>query len=75
MDRIDDEDSVGGAVRLNDGFSGDGLFFPRQGWGNREAPMGSLSVWPAGITHPHRLESVTRGVQYQLRLQWHLRRW
>ncbi len=70
MDPDDEDDSVGGAVRLNDGYSGEGLVFPRQGWGNREAPLGSLTVWPAGITHPHRMETVTRGVQYQLVLRW-----
>jgi hypothetical protein len=70
LDQLDEEDEVGMALRLNDGYSGDGVVFPRQGWGNREAPLGSLSIWPAGLTHPHRLESVTRGVQYQLSLRW-----
>jgi hypothetical protein len=70
MDRGDDRNEVGGAVRLNDGYVGGGLFFPRQGWDNREVPVGSLSIFPSAMTHPHRLESVSRGVQYQLSLRW-----
>jgi hypothetical protein len=69
----DDEDDIGGTVRLNDGFSGEGIVFPRQGWGNREAPVGALTLWPLGVSHPHRLESVSRGVQYQLSLRWRSR--
>jgi hypothetical protein len=69
-----DEGEVGMALRLNDGYSGEGVLFPRQGWSNREAPLGSLSMWPAGMRHAYRLESVTRGVQYLLNLYWRPRR-
>jgi hypothetical protein len=70
LDPGEDLSEVSGAVRLNDGYLGGGLLFPRQGWGNRDVPVGSLSVFPSAFTHPHRLESVTRGVQYQLSLRW-----
>jgi hypothetical protein len=70
---LDSGDALGhvsGAVRLNDGYHGGGLFFPRQRWDNREAPIGSLTIWPSAFSHPHRPESVTRGVEYQLILRW-----
>jgi hypothetical protein len=57
-------------VRLNDGYVGGGLVFPRQGWDNREVPVGSMAIFPSAGTHPHRLESVSQGVQYQLSLRW-----
>jgi hypothetical protein len=66
-----DPGHVGGAVRLNDGYQGGGLFFPHQHWGNREVPPGRLAMWPSPFSHPHRAESVSRGVEYQLVLDWH----
>jgi hypothetical protein len=62
---------VSGAVRLNDGYQGGGLFFPHQHWGNREVAPGWLAIWPSHFSHPHRAESVSRGVEYQLVLDWH----
>jgi hypothetical protein len=70
LDTTNDLGHVGAAVRLNDGCSGGGLFFPRQHWNNREADVGSLAIWPSAFTHPYRPESVNRGVEYLLILQW-----
>jgi hypothetical protein len=70
LDTTKDLGHVGAAVRLNNGYSGGGLFFPRQHWDNREAGVGSLVIWPSAFTHPYRPESVSRGVEYLLILHW-----
>jgi hypothetical protein len=69
LDSDEDMGELCGSIRLNDGYHGGGLLFPRQQWNSRETPVGSLSIWPA-FTHPHRPESVTRGVEYLLNLLW-----
>jgi hypothetical protein len=62
---------ISGAVRLNDGYDGGGLLFPRQQWDNQEAPIGSLALWPSVL--PYRPKSVKQGVDYQMILRWHPR--
>jgi hypothetical protein len=62
---------IKGLVRLNDGYAGGSNLFPRQAWDDRRVSTGSLIVWPAAFTHPHRAQSVSRGVRYGLRLSWH----
>ena len=59
---------VSGAVRLNDGYEGGALEFPRQGWDNRAVAVGDLVAWPSlvTVTHPHRSRPVTGGVKYAL---------
>jgi hypothetical protein len=57
------------AVRLNEGYGGGGLFFPRQGW-EGDVPVGFLTMWPAAATHPHQVDWVTEGVKYSLELRW-----
>jgi len=69
LDSSEDLGQLCGAIRLNDGYLGGGLLFPRQNWNNREVPVGSLAIWPA-FTHPHRPESVRRGVEYQVSFLW-----
>jgi hypothetical protein len=69
LDSSEDLGQLCGSIRLNDGYLGGGLLFPRQNWNNREAPVGSLAIWP-DFTHPHRPESVRRGVEYQLSFLW-----
>jgi hypothetical protein len=63
---------ITGLVRLNEGYHSGAHFFPRQAWDDRRVPIGSVIVWPAALTHPHRAESVNRGVRYTLNLAWHL---
>ncbi|HEX7097243.1 MAG TPA: hypothetical protein VF183_15260 [Acidimicrobiales bacterium] len=63
---------ISGTVRLNDGYEGGRLEFPRQGWDNRAVPIGNLVVWPSLVTHPHRSTPVTAGVKYGLTLWWKL---
>jgi hypothetical protein len=57
---------VSGSVRLNDGYEGGELVFPRQRMGNAGLPVGRLLAWPSLVTHPHAGEPVQRGVKYGL---------
>jgi hypothetical protein len=59
-----------GLVPLNTGYLGGAQFFPRQAWDDRRVPVGTLMLWPSALTHPHRIESVSRGVRYTLGLSW-----
>jgi hypothetical protein len=59
-----------GLVPLNTGYLGGAQFFPRQAWDDRRVPVGTLTLWPSALTHPHRTESVSRGVRYTLSLSW-----
>ena len=57
---------VSATVRLNDGYRGGALAFPRQDWDTASVPVGHLVVWPSLVTHPHRAEPVHHGVRYGL---------
>jgi hypothetical protein len=57
---------LSGSVRLNTGFDGGALEFPRQDWSNADVPVGDLIMWPSLVTHPHRGAPVTRGVKFAL---------
>lgn len=59
---------VSGSVRLNAGYTGGALDFPRQGFDTVAAPVGTLTAWPSLVTHPHRALPVTSGVKYNLTL-------
>jgi hypothetical protein len=61
-----DLSQVSASVRLNDGYEGGRLEFPRQGASNEGVPVGTALVWPSLVTHPHRAQPVTRGVKYAL---------
>jgi hypothetical protein len=57
---------VSATVRLNSGYRGGALAFPRQGWDTAGVPVGHLVAWPSLVTHPHRAEPVSHGVRYGL---------
>lgn len=57
---------VSATVKLNDDFEGAELRFPRQGYDNREQPVGSLIAWPSLVTHPHEAALLRSGVKYGL---------
>ena len=44
---------VSASVKLDDGYEGAELRFPRQGVDNRRVPVGALLAWPSLVTHPH----------------------
>jgi hypothetical protein len=58
------------AVRLNEGFDGGVLEFPRQAINNDSLAVGELLAWPSLVTHPHRSTPVTSGVKYSLTIWW-----
>lgn len=57
---------VSASIRLNDGYAGAALRFPRQGIDTSDQPVGSLLAWPSLVTHPHEAERLTDGVKYAL---------
>lgn len=57
---------VSGSVKLNDGYVGADLEFPRQGVSNESFAVGDLAVWPSLVTHPHRANPLRAGVKYAL---------
>jgi hypothetical protein len=57
---------ISATVRLNDGYEGAALAFPRQRYDNTLQPIGSLLAWPSLVTHPHEATRLTRGVKYAL---------
>jgi hypothetical protein len=61
---------VNGSVRLNSGYWGGALPFPRQAWDDQQVPVGALSVWFAADTPLDQSEPVSRGVKYRLALRW-----
>lgn len=63
---------LSGSVRLNAGYDGCRLEFPRQGYDNSAMPVGRMLVWPSLVTHPHRATELERGVKYSLTLWFEL---
>jgi len=63
---------VSASVRLNEGYEGGALEFPRQGFTNAATPVGALLAWPSLVTHPHRSEPVRHGVKYSLTVWFEL---
>jgi len=57
---------VSGSVKLNDGYEGGELDFPRQGVTNGSVAVGELLAWPSLVTHPHRTNQLRAGVKYAL---------
>lgn len=57
---------VSATIRLNDGYAGAALRFPRQRIDTADQPVGSLLAWPSLVTHPHEAEQLTDGVKYAL---------
>jgi hypothetical protein len=53
-------------IRLNDGFTGGALVFPRHGFSTAASAVGELVTWPSLVTHPHATEPITAGVKYGL---------
>ncbi len=59
---------LSGSIKLNEGYGGGELSFPRQGFDNRAVPVGRLLVWPSLVTHPHEARPIVDGVKYNLTL-------
>lgn len=63
---------VSASVKLNEGYEGAVLDFPRQGVDNRGVPVGELVVWPSLVTHPHQATQLLSGVKYGLTVWFEL---
>ena len=57
---------VSASVKLNDGYEGAVLDFPRQGVTNESTSIGEAVVWPSLVTHPHQATRLRSGVKYGL---------
>ncbi len=63
---------VSASVKLNEGYEGAVLDFPRQGVDNLAVPVGELVVWPSLVTHPHQATQLLSGVKYGLTVWFEL---
>lgn len=67
-----DVSQVSGSIKLNDGYAGASLVFPRQGFDNSAVAVGEMLVWPSLVTHPHETAQLTDGVKYALTVWFEL---
>ncbi len=63
---------VSGSVKLNDGYQGGELAFPRQLTTNADLAIGELLAWPSLVTHPHETLPLRQGVKYALTIWFEL---
>jgi hypothetical protein len=63
---------VSGSIKLNEGYRGAELSFPRQGFDNGSVGVGEMLVWPSLVTHPHETQQLTGGVKYALTIWFEL---
>ena len=63
---------VSATIRLDDSYEGAELSFPRQGYDNRDQPVGSLLAWPSLVTHPHESLPLRGGVKHALTIWFEL---
>lgn len=63
---------VSGSIKLNDGYTGAELVFPRQGVDNSAVAVGDMLVWPSLVTHPHETARLAGGVKYALTVWFEL---
>jgi hypothetical protein len=63
---------VSGSVKLNQGYVGAELSFPRQGFTNADLAVGELVAWPSMVTHPHETLRLITGVKYALTIWFEL---
>jgi len=63
---------VSASAKLNEGYEGAVLDFPRQQVDNAAAAVGELVVWPSLVTHPHQATPLRSGVKYGLTIWFEL---
>lgn len=63
---------VSASIKLNDGYEGGELSFPRQGITNESMRVGEAIVWPSLVTHPHETLPLRSGVKYALTIWFEL---
>jgi hypothetical protein len=63
---------VSGSIKLNEGYSGADLVFPRQAFDNSAVGVGEMLAWPSLVTHPHETAQLSEGVKYALTVWFEL---
>jgi hypothetical protein len=63
---------VSASVKLNAGYDGAELWFPRQQVSTESAAVGELLAWPSLVTHPHETLPLRHGVKYALTIWFEL---
>ncbi len=63
---------VSGSIRLDDGYEGAELRFPRQGVDNAGVAVGELLAWPSLVTHPHEAAPLRTGVKHAVTIWFEL---
>jgi hypothetical protein len=63
---------VSASVKLDEGYAGAALRFPRQGVDNAAVPVGALLAWPSLVTHPHEATPLRDGVKHALTIWFEL---
>ena len=63
---------VSASMKLNDGYTGGVLEFPRQRYTNIDQQVGELLVWPSLVTHPHQTTQLQSGIKYGLTVWFEL---
>jgi hypothetical protein len=63
---------ISGSIKLNNGYAGADLVFPRQAFDNSAVAVGELLAWPSLVTHPHETARLTDGVKYALTVWFEL---
>lgn len=63
---------VSASVKLNSGYEGAVLEFPRQSIDNSALEVGELLAWPSLVTHPHQTTNLRSGVKYALTIWFEL---
>jgi len=61
-----DASLVTGSVKLNDDYQGAEVVFPRQGFSNKDVPVGRCILFPGQVTHGHECTQLISGVKYSL---------
>jgi len=61
-----DASLVTGSIKLNEGYKGGELLFPRQGVSNSDIEVGKCILFPGQCTHGHLSTEITEGVKYSL---------
>jgi GR25 family glycosyltransferase involved in LPS biosynthesis len=61
-----DASLVTGSVKLNNDYVGAELIYPRQGFSNKDIPVGKCILFPGQVTHGHECLPLMDGVKYSL---------
>lgn len=66
LDLHTDSSFITGSIKLNRGYSGANVLFPRQKFNTKDIPVGHIMLFPSQLTHPHYVEKLTSGEKFSL---------